>query len=304
MNIRARTLLLPLALLVGGCQSADEAATDGDGTDRPTDAVAQLDALRASYEEHYDMGHADVVADMYAEDAVALLADGGVHRGREAIAASLAEEMAASPDLALEQLDAIVGADGEMAVTIGTWDVTVTPEEGNEMTYGGHYMTANGRTADGWELLGVITNFDAQQSAEMLQGTAGEPPAESSQMGALVDAYEEAWNAGDPDAVAALYTEDAWAAFADLPAVEGREAIAELMQQRVVGTMELHGVRSESLGNGRMVNGGWYRISDGGAGDYVGNYWIVTETVDGQPRIEWVVTNGRPASVIPSSDGA
>lgn len=299
MNIRARSLLLPLALLFGACQSADQAATENDGTDGSADAVAELDALRASYEEHYDMGHADVVADMYAEDAVALLADGGVYDGREAIAAHLAEELAASPDLALEQLDAIVGADGEMAVTIGTWDVTVTPEEGDEMTYGGHYMTANGRTVDGWELLGVITNFDAQQSAEMLQGTAAEPPAESSQMGALTDAYEEAWNAGDSDAVAALYAEDAWAAFADLPAVEGREAIAELMEQRVRGTMELHGVRSESLGEGRMVHGGWYTISGGETGDYSGHYWIVTETVDGEPKIKWVVSNGRPASVIP-----
>lgn len=304
MDIRTRGLLLPLALLIGACQPADEATTDGDEMERSTDAVAELDALRASYEEHYDMGHADIVADMYAEDAVALLADGGVHDGREAIAANLAQDMEASPDLALEQLDAIVGADGEMAVTIGTWDVTVTPDDGDAMTYGGHYMTANARTADGWTLLGVITNFDAQQSAEMLQGTAGEPPPEGTQMGELLAAYEEAWNAGDPGAVAALYTEDSWAAFADLPAVEGREAIADLMEQRVGGTMDLHGVRSESLGEGRMIDGGWYTISGTETGDYSGHYWVVTETVDGEPKIKWVVSNGRPASVIPSSDDA
>lgn len=304
MDIRTRSLILPLVLLIGACQPADEAATNGDETEQAPDAAAELDALAASYEEHYDMGHADMVADMYVEDATALMADGDVLRGRQAIAADLAEDMEASPDLALEQLDAVVGADGQMAATIGTWDVTVTPEGGDAMTHGGHYMTANLRTADGWKLMGVITNHDAQQSAEMLQGTAGEPPAEESQMGGLLDAYEEAWNSGDPAAVAALYAEDAWAAFADLPAVEGREAIGDLMEQRVRGTIELHGVRSESLGEGRMIDGGWFTISGGEGGDFTGNYWIVTETVDGEPRIKWTVSNGRPASVIPSADGS
>lgn len=301
MEIRTRSLILPLVLLIGACQPADEATTNGDDVEQAPDAVAQLDARRASYEEHYDMGHADMVADMYLEDAVALLADGGVYDGREAIAANLTRAMAASPDLALEQLDAIVSADGQMAVTIGTWDVTVTPEGGEAMTHGGHYMTANRRTDGGWMLMGVISNHDAQQSAEMLQGTMPETaPPENSQMGALLSAYEEAWNAGDPAGVAALYAEDAWAAFADLPAVQGREAITGLMEERVRGTIDIHGVRSESLGEGRMIDGGWYTISGGGAGEFNGHYWIVTETVDGEPRIKWVVSNGRPASVTAS----
>ena len=304
MEIRTRSLMLPLVLIFGACQAGDEAA-NGEMDGQAPDAAAQLDALRADYEEHYDMGHADVVADMYVEDAVALLADGGVYDGREAIAANLSETLEASPDLALEQLDAIISADGQMGVTIGTWDVTMTPEGGDAMSYGGHYMTANTRTADGWKLMGVISNHDTQQSAEMLQGTVPESrPPENTEIAPLLSAYEEAWNAGDAAGLAALFTEDAWAAFADLPAVQGRDAIAGIMEQRVRGTMDLHGVRSESLGDGRMVDGGWFTISGGGQGDFNGHYWVVTETVDGEPKIKWAVSNGRPASVAPSSGGA
>lgn len=299
MDIRHRWIILPVALLAGACQAADDAAP-ADGVD----ATVGIDALRASYVEHYNMGHPAIVADMYAEDAVGLMADGSVLLGREAIAAGLAEQLAASPELALTQLDDM--AFGDTVVTIGTWSVTVTPEEGAEpVTRGGHYMAAHTPGDEGWQVAGVITNYDSRQPAEALQGTRpAEPPTEESTMGALLGAYEAAWNAGDAAGLAALYAEDAWAAFADLPAVQGRAAIEQAMEQRVRGEMDLHGVNTVDLGDGWKVDGGWLQIT-GDGDDFIGNYWIVTRAEgDGEPVIHWAVSNGRPASVIPSSDSS
>ena len=308
MDIRHRWLLLPLALLLGACQAADdEAATDGaatDGADAAAEVTAGLDALRTSYVEHYNMGHPDMVADMYTEDAFGLMADGSVLSGREAIAGALAEQMAASPRLALDQLDQMVF--GDTVITIGTWSVTVTPDEGADpVTRGGHYMAAHMRGDAGWKVGGVITNYDVQQSAEALQGTVPpEPPEEESMLGSFLEAYEAAWNAGDAEGVAALYAEDAWYAGADLPAVEGREAIQGIMEQRLRGQIDIHGVGSWDLGDGWVLDGGWFEIRGATEGDYVGSYWNLTRgTGDGQRQVHWLVSNGRPESVIPTSSG-
>lgn len=310
MDIRIRALLLPLALLVGACQSADDdAALDGadasvDAT-TTADATAGIEALRASYVEHYNMGHPDVVADMYAEDAFGLMADGSILFGREAIAAELSEQMAAgSPQLAIEQIDAI--SFGDTVIASGTWSLTVTPDDGADpVTRGGYYMAAHFSGEDGWKVGGVITNYDAQQSAEALQGTVPEEvPEEESILGPFLETYEAAWNAGDAEGVAALYAEDAWYAGADLPAVEGRAAIQQIMEQRLRGELDIHGVGSWDFGDGWVLDGGWFEISGAGEGDYIGNYWILTHAAEGgQRQVQWIVSNGRPEAVIPSSSG-
>jgi len=274
MRTRTRWLVLSLVLLVGACQAADDDAADADADATADATTADIDARRASYVEHYNMSHPDMVADMYAEDAVALMADGSVLPGREAIGGYLAEQMAASPELALTQLDILVA--GDTVMTIGKWSVTMTPGEGAEPgAQSGHYMAAHTRGTDGWEVAGVISNYDVQQSAEALQGTTpAERPAEESTMGVLHEAYEAAWSAGDAAGIAALYAEDAWASFADLPAVEGRAAVEQVMEQRLRGEIDLHGVATADLGDGWKVDAGWYEI--GGDGDsFFGNYWVV-----------------------------
>lgn len=305
MDIRTRWLILPLVLLFGACQSADDdAAPDADAT--ASSATAGVDALRASYVEHYNMGHPDMVAEMYAEDAVALMADGGVLEGREEIAAGLAEQMAGgSPELALEQIDEM--AFGDTVITIGSWSVTATPEEGAEpVTRGGNYMAAHTPSADGWEVSGVITNYDVQQSAEALQGTVPEEaPEEASLLDTFSEAYEAAWNAGDAEGVTALYAENAWAAFGNVPAVEGHASIQQVLEQRVRGEIDIHGVGSMDLGDGWVLDGGWFEIAGAPDGDYVGAYWTLSHAEDdGERRIHWMVSNGRPASMVPSSASA
>jgi uncharacterized protein (TIGR02246 family) len=304
MDIRHRWLVLPLALLIGACQPADD-ETAMESVDTTAAATTGIDALRESYVEHYNMGHAEMVADMYAEDAIGLLADGSVLSGREAIAAALAEAMAASPELSLAQLDQMVM--GDTVVTVGSWSLTVTPEEGADpVARGGHYMAAHTLGDGGWQVAGVITNHDSPQSAEALQGAVPtERPEEESILGSFSEAYEAAWNAGDAAGVAALFAEDAWAALADLPAVEGRTAIQQVMEQRVRGEIDIHGVESRDLGDGWVLDGGWFEIRGAPDGDYIGNYWTLSRAGDDGVRlIHWAVSNGRPESVIPSPESS
>jgi len=303
MNKQFRWTLLPLALLVGACQAddaADSAAVAEAASALAADEAA-LDELRGEYASHYNMGHADVVAGYWQDDAVGLFADGTVAEGGEALLAYLQGQVAVgSPQLTLADLDRKVS--GNHAVALGRWDVSMTPEGADPVTVGGHYMSAFEKGADGWKLMGVISNHDAQQSAEMLQGMGpAEPPAEESTMGDMLRAYEAAWNAGDGAAVVDLYSDGAKAAFADLPLVEGKEALGVIMAERVAGQMELHGVRTLDLGDGWVVDGGWYLMTGLETGDFKGSYWTVSHLDDdGVRKIDWVVSNGRPTAIAPA----
>lgn len=302
MQTRNTWLFLPLSLLLAACApAADEAAAERADT---ADTASQgVDALRADYVEHYNMGHPDMVAEMYAEDAVGLMADGSVLLGRDAIAAALAEQMAdASPELSLDQIDEMLF--GDTVISIGRWSVTVTPEQGADpVTREGHYMVSHTPDEDGWEIGGVITNYDSQQPPEALQGTmSDEAPEEESILGSFSEAYEAAWNAGDAEAVAALYTEDTWAALGNAPVAEGRAAVQQAMEQRVRGEIDIHGVGSADLGDGWVLDGGWFEVSGASDGDYVGTYWTLSQAdADGERRIHWMVSNGRPKSVAASA---
>lgn len=299
-------LLLPLLLLTAACTADDDDAT-GDGMAEDTaaeDAGGWLDELAASYVRHYNAGHAEAVAALYAEDAVVLAADGSVAMGREAIEAWNTRQMAeGSPQLDVEVIDRRVF--GDTALAIGRYTVSSSAEGGEATTFGGHWMGAYGRMAGGWKSLGLITNYDRQMSAEYLQGPVPtEPPPDESTMDELLTAYENAWNAGDAQAFGDLYAEGAWAAFSNLPAIEGREAIVNAMQQRIKGArIALRGARTVDLGDGWRADGGLHETTREGGDDSRGHYWVLTHTdADGETHIQWLLSNGRPVSTIPSGD--
>lgn len=288
---------LPVVSLAVACQPADE--QDG-GTAEDTmamegaDVSGAMDELAAAYVQHYNLGHADMVAALYTDSAIALLADGTVARGRAEIQQVTAAQLAAgSPKLSISISDTKAG--GDTAVAIGSWSVTATPEGGEPVKTSGHWMGAYQHGADGWKIMGVITNYDSEQPAEAYMGKAPvQLPPENSRMGALIDAYANAWNAGDAAGIAALYAPDAWAAFVNSPVSEGRDAIRQAMEQRVRGAIEIHGVRTVSLGGGWNVDGGWWQVAGGEGPTIRGNYWLVAHGEAGAtPVIQWAVSNGR-----------
>lgn len=300
-----RWLFLPLVLLIGACAPADDDGMADDGqmvnVDDTMDAGTAVTASVDEYVRHYNLGHADAVAALYTEDGVGLYADGTVARGRAEIQAFNEAQFAADPTVDIDVLDEMAFADN--AVAVGTWSVEATPEGAEPIQQAGHWMALYANTDEGLKAMGVITNYDRQMGAEFLQGTAPpEAQPEESTMNELLTAYEAAWNSGDAAAVADMYADDVWAAFADLPPVTSESSLATVLSERVSGSIDLHGVRSVDLGDGYTLDGGWYEISGVEGGNVRGHYWSLINTGDdGARKIEWLVTNGRPVSVIPSA---
>ena len=261
---------------------------------------AALEDLRATYAEHYNMNHASMVADLYADDALTLLADGSVNEGKEAITAGLEAAMASSPTLDLTTGATMVF--GDWAVARGAYGVDMTPEGAEAISTSGHYMTVFSRQADAWKIQFVITNYDAvpPEGFPAAEGEA-EPPPEEGTMSDLVAAYEEHFNAGHAAMVAGLYTEDAVSALSNLPLAEGRAAIEVLMGERfAMGSPQLvlHDIGTLELGDGWAVDGGWYELnatSEEGDVTQIGNYMLLCrQQEDGSWAIHWAVSNGLP----------
>lgn len=291
-----------------GCGPADQAETVDStqpaaaATDASAAEEAALDALRASYVQHNNMHHADIVAAMYADSAVGLWANGEISVGRSAIQTYLETQYVGSPTLELTGDETMVF--GDNAVTRGTWRVATTPEGGAAMNVSGQYMTVFGKVADEWKIGAVLTNFSAPPPADMPMGAGpADPPPDMGTLGTLVTAWTEHYNAGDGAAVAALYADDAHVAFADAPAVTGRAAVASLLAERMApgATIEIHDVETTDLGDGWAGDGGWYTLTmpadGGGTTTRSGTYMmLVRQQADGSWRIHWHISNGLTGS--------
>ncbi|MFQ5678774.1 MAG: YybH family protein [Gemmatimonadota bacterium] len=296
------TFPLLLGLVVASC-----AGETGETTDEtmemaaPVADAAGLEALTATFAERYNARDVGALADMYADDALTLPADGSVNEGKEAITAALERAMAMSPTLSLETGDVMVFDNG--AVARGAYGVEVTPEGTEPISFSGHYMTTFIPEGDAWKVAFVITNYDAPPPEGLPAGEApGEPPEEAGEMTDLITAYAEHFNQGHASMVADLYTDDAVAAFANLPLAEGRAAIESTLAERMAeGSPQLtiHDVGTMDLGPGWKLDGGWYELTattDEGSATQIGSYMILCQQGDdGSWKIRWAVSNGKPS---------
>ncbi|MGH7501700.1 MAG: YybH family protein [Longimicrobiales bacterium] len=297
---------LVIWLVVAGCEpQADEegmaenaasevAATSGD--------EAAIDELRAAYAQHFNLHHAPVVAEMYGDSAVALLADGAVLEGKAAIATWLEESMAVTPALELTSNEMRVF--GDHAVDIGSYTLQTTPPGGTAASSGGSYLSVLERGPDGWKLSAVITNFNAPPPEGFAYSTmAVEPPPDEGTMKALTDAWAQHFNLGHASVVAGYYEEDAKAAFGDRPLVTGKPAVeAALTERAAAGSPQIviHDVYTLDLGEGYAVDAGWFERTatvEGQPANSGGTYMtLVHQQADGTWKIQWHVSNIQPAT--------
>lgn len=308
MKLR-RTVPLALAILAAaGCsagesdalpESADADATPAAETTADA-AVMAVDAVREAWVTHYNLHHPDMVADLYAPEAMVLHADQSVYEGRDEVEAWLVETMTSDPTATVTGLETLVF--GDRAVTMGTYQVDGTSPEGGAVQFSGHYMNVMTRMDGEWLIEGSITNYDAPRPDDWVWGAMGEgeePPPEEGTLQELVEAYETHWNLQHPDMVADLYTEDAKTAFADEPFREGRTALATRMAEVLAEptVLDVHDVGTVELDEDHRVDGGWYELRAGEGGDVVqsGMYMLLAERqADGSWAIQRMVTNGRP----------
>ena len=302
MKLNLPALLMAGALVFAcGGDTGEEGAETAEMAAMAADEAA-IEQIRADYVTHYNMHHAPIVADMFSDSAVFLGAEGSVEMGKAAILAGLEVDMAGSPTLSLTTAETRVM--GDAAVARGTYSVSTTPEGGTAMTLTGNYMTMFARENGTWKIAAVVSNFDAPPPADLPRP---EPPAEAPpEMGTLTDLvaqYTLHHNLGHAPMVAALYTDDAVAAFPDAAPLVGRAAIeAGLTESLAQGNPQLtiHAVGTEELGEW-AIDGGWYEITattEQGPVASSGAYMLLARRGDdGAWKIHWIIGNSRPAAM-------
>ena len=296
--------VLALLLIVTACAPAPapEPEPEPEPEATATDDVAAVDALLAAYVEHYNLGHADMVADFYTDDAVALLASGSVSLGREAIQASTELAMADGPTLAIESADTMVM--GDNAVSRGSYSVEIAAEGAAPVSFGGSYMTGFERIDGEWKISAVLSNYDGPPaegvpSAPGLDSTEVPEDMTEGPLVAFAASYAEHFNMGHPAVVAAMYADDAVVAFADGPLLEDSAAIEAALTERADGSAQLaiHVIGANDLGEGWHFGGGWYEVTtptEDGEQSQVGNWLgLVSTDEDGTHKFVWAISNMR-----------
>lgn len=297
--------LLAVGALAACAEPADEAA--------PADAAAPADEMTAMTDQEaiaglaadwaaaYNRQDAAAVAGMYTDDAWVYPADGGVFEGTEGIQAWVADGTAQSPTIEISHMESMVV--GDMAMGIGTYTVSVTPEGGEPMAFSGAYMNALEKVDGEWHIAGSVTNYDSPRPDEWEWNDPmeGDTPEENDLFPTVTAAYETAWNAGDGAGIAALYTENAMASWTDAPFLDGRAAIEEAAMARNTSdsTLDLHPVGGMDMGEGWHGVGGWYEVAGSGGNVIRTGIWmnLVRVGEDGTPRIHWTVSNGTPPAM-------
>lgn len=292
---------LAIAALAACAETADEAApADDSGMETASADMEALAELGEYWVTHYNMGHAEMVASRYTEDAFSLGANGSILEGRAAIEADMAATMAASsPTASVEARDRMVF--GDYAVSIGTYAVEGTAEGGESMTFGGAWMNVHRKVDGEWMIAGSVANYDAAppEGWAWAEGD-GEEPAEEGAMGEVIASFMDAWNSDDAEAVAGHYTQDAQLSFSNGPWMQGRAAIQAEVANRL-GTAEnvvIHDVGTQELAEGWAVDGGWYEVvTDAGDVVQAGAYMNLMQLGDdGFWRTHWGITNAQPVS--------
>lgn len=289
-----------LVTLAAACAPGDTEETDAmPRTEEATTPEEALDALREAWVAGYNAHDVEAVTALYADSAWVLQADMSALHGRAEIAASLDSAMASSPTASVTTTGRMVM--GDQAVARGAYQVDVATPDGEAMGWSGTWIAYFARTGEDWKIETMLTNYDADPPEGVTWSErAGEPPPENSTMTDLIASYEAAFSAGDADAVAALYSEDAAVAFSFGPELHGRQAVAEDLRARFAeggGTLDVHGVGTVDLDATHKADAGWYEIKDPASGTVVqsGRYFnLVERAPDGSWTIQWGVYNGRP----------
>ena len=140
-----RTILTLFSLLIVGAWS------------QPVHAQVpeELAGLIPSWAEAFNAGDAAAVASHYTEDARRIPPLGDIQRGREEIAADVANYAGVSIELM-----AYGGmVDGNGGSQWGTFKLMGTAEDGTAVEFSGRSMNALKKTADGWKIYRDIWNF-------------------------------------------------------------------------------------------------------------------------------------------------
>lgn len=161
--MRMRNGIVPLAALalLAGCQPKADTPEQSQARTATESAAAKtaIDSLNAEFVKHFNMGHMDIVAGFYTEQAHMMPPNGPTAVGREAIKAVLSSFVALQPVLALKAESVV--ASGADAIERGVVTFIMTPPGASApVTDTGKYLVHWQRVDGKWYLADDIWNSD------------------------------------------------------------------------------------------------------------------------------------------------
>ena len=302
------TIPLALGLLIAACapeaeQSAEEATeTTTQEYESPAAAIA---TLAANYEEHYNLGHASAVADLYTDDAIIQGSASEVLTGREAIAVYVEEfTTTMSPTLSINPIEQLMV--GDWVLDRGSYTNTVAPEGGEAVTLTGNYMSLSQQTPDGLKLHRLTVNFDGPPpmpipAPEMMEFE----PVTDGPVAEFLASYAEHYNMGHASVVAEMWAEDGVSMFAERPLTSGRANIEALLAgviDEMSPTLTIMDAETINIGEGVVLDRGSFKVEgtkDGQAVTRTGTYMVVIRQADdGSWNIGWGISNFAPMAAM------
>jgi len=295
-----RTLPLLAALALGACVAAADAekAASQESTATRSPVEQAWENVRASYVEHFNEGHADRVAALFADDAWSLPADGLLLEGRTEIQNSLERAFLFAPVVDITMTDRLVL--GDVGVALGTYRTSLTLEDDARVSYGGSWLNLMRKVAGEWRIAGTIVNYDAvrPQGWRWSYAAEGDLPADEGTMAEAVERYATHWSMGRADMVAQTYVEDAVVSFPSGGWLRGRAAVAASLGENMPegSTITVHDVATLPLAEGWALDGGWYAVEGAdGARLWGGAYvHLMRRQRDGSWKIHWALANALP----------
>jgi uncharacterized protein (TIGR02246 family) len=138
-----------LLLLLVSMSSAQESSDS-----RASEVRAAVDEGNAQYIAAYAKADAAALAAVYDPEGTKLHANGGVTRGREAIAAEVGEALERVGPIAVTIETVSLWVVDDRAYETGKWTYTYTAPEKGEQAIGGRYVTVWRQQADGgWRIV-------------------------------------------------------------------------------------------------------------------------------------------------------
>ncbi|MHC4822075.1 MAG: YybH family protein [Planctomycetota bacterium] len=131
-------------------------------SDAPAADEGTMGEVVDAYMTHWNLGHADMVADIYTEDAMVAFANSPMVQGRDEVASRLAERMAAGPtDIEIHDVGTMELGDG-WALDGGYY--MILPKGGGDPLQAGAYLALNRRAEDGsWKIHWHVSNGRVMQ---------------------------------------------------------------------------------------------------------------------------------------------
>ena len=224
---------LSTSLVLFACAPAEEAEDAAPAADVVVDEAAAVRPLAESWDPLNNAEDLEGMLGLFTDDAIRLNSGESALVGTAAIRADFTAAWDAADVVESSSVDEVQVV-GDWAFARGPYISQTTSDSGDITEEIGKWVSVFHKTADGWKYYIDSWNRDAPTSAAATDELTerGELPPEFTPSGAAQEAifavgpaWDEANNAEDVDGLLALYTADAIRMSADLPQIQGTDAL-------------------------------------------------------------------------------